>query len=394
MKKLFIAAMALAAMVSCSKEDDLALLESGSKSVTITIGNAVDATRADYTGGDTTAGTPNQTACAQATDLKVLFVNSNDVVLKELPLTAQADADAHPEDTPEYTPGKSDNLGTYVWHNVPWDVTKIAVVRYEPGDITVTGTTTLNDFVKIATDEEKNVARELEDIVLYGTNALSNTGETHQVGDYIYHVWSTTVVVEPLLARVEISGLSCSDLGDYNWDKNDDGTLNNSTMGFDEIAVKSMIWTSTSGANTYSTIVPANSKILGTLYGSYVDGPNTPEEHPGVKKSLNPSKAWSWNVDPAKTQFGSMKVDMDVLAYDYNVVKTNQPLNITGLSTKAPGTEGGQTEDVNFVKGNIYKFSIPFTESDIKTTEDGLCVEVTVEIAKWTVNPVYPIFGN
>ena len=393
MKRFLIAAMALATIVSCSKDENFKALESGSKSVSITIGNAVDATRADYVGGDTTPGTKNQTACAEATELKVLFVNSKNVVLKELSLTAQANADSHPEGTPEYTVGKSTATDTYVWHNVPWDVTKIAVVRYESGDITIkSGETTLSDIVKVATDEGKNVARELEDIVLYGTNDLTNTGKTHQVGDFIYHVWSTTVVVEPLLARVEITGLSCSDLGDYNWDENTDGTPNNKTMGFDEIAIKSMVWTARTGGNTYSTILPdEDATILGTLYGSYVSGPNTPAGHPGVKKSLAPTNAWSWNVDPDKTQFGSMTVDMDVKAYDYAVVETNQPLNIEGLSTS---NAEGATADVTFKKGNIYRFNIPFTEDDIKTTEDGLCVEVTVEIAKWTVNTVYPIFGN
>lgn len=385
MKKLFIAAMALATIVSCSKDEEPNLLESGSKSVTITIGNGVDGTRAAYTGGDTTPGEKNQTCCAEADDLKILFVNSSDVILKELDLTAQATADVndHAGTVTDYIPGKSDAANTYVWHNVPWDVVKIAVVRYKAGDITIKEEeTNLSALETLALNEEKNVDRELEDIVLYGTGDLKNSGKTHQVGSITYHVWETTVKVAPLLARVEVEYIQCMDLGDAN----DDG--DNSTMGFDEIAVKSMVWTSTKD-NTYATVMPsADATILGTLYGSYAGA--TPVTKPeGASNKLAPAKAWSWNVDPTNN-FESMKVDMDVRAYDYAVTQTNQPLNIIGLST----TEGAKAGDVEFLAGNIYRFKIPFYEKDIKTTSDGLCVEVEVEIATWTVNTVYPVFGN
>ena len=59
MKKLFVCAMALAAFVSCSKDDGDAVLTSGLKSVSIKIENAATATR---NGGDTAEG--SNTACA------------------------------------------------------------------------------------------------------------------------------------------------------------------------------------------------------------------------------------------------------------------------------------------------------------------------------------------
>ena len=401
MKKLFIAALALASVVACSKDDAANGLESGSKSVTITIANAADATRTDFVGGDTTPGNQGQSAVAEAKDLKILFANNDGKVLKELSLVGgNAWDNTHTGGTTtesEYIPA-TDNAtgaGKYTWHNVPWDVTRIAVVRYEATDFAqgVEGKDLETDLEAAALSETLNVARELDDIILYGTAPLANTGRTHQVGDIIYHVWDATIEVAPLLARVEISSISCTDLGDDNCDTNDDGTPNNATMGFDEITVKSMIWTSKSGENTYATILPTDSQILGTLYGSYDNGPNTPADRPeDADNELNPANAWSWNVNPETTQFGTMKVDMDVLAYDYTVLTKNQPLNITGLSTKAPGAEDGQTNDVTFSAKNIYRFSIPFSEDDIKTTDDGLCVEVNVTIATWKVNTVYPIF--
>ena len=393
MKKLFVAALALVSVVACSKNDDNAQLESGSKSVTITIANAANATRADFVGGDTTPGNDGQSAVAEAKDLKILFANSAGDVLNELSLVGgNAWGDTHTGGTTnetEYIPA-TDNAtgaGTYTWHNVPWDVTKIAVVRYEDTDFPngVISKNLVTDLEAAALSEEKNVARELDDIILYGYSPLANTGTTHQVGDIIYHVWDADVEVAPLLARVEVSGISCTDLGD------DNGDNKNETMGFDEITVKSMVWTAKEGGNTYSTVMPSeDATVLGKLYGSYVSTANPPASRPeNASNELLPSKAWSWNVNPNTTQFGSMKVDMDVMAYDYAVVKTNQPLDITGLSTS---NAADATANVTFKAKNIYRFNIPFTEDDIKTTEDGLCVKVDVTIATWEVNTVYPIF--
>ena len=402
MKKLFIAAMALATIVSCSKDDAVSGLESGSKSVTITIANAADATRAAYVGGDTTPGTINQSAVAEASDLKILFANNDGEVLNELQLIAKnttTDNNHANIGTNKYVPAadNASGAGKYTWHNVPWDVTKIAVVRYETTDFPdgAIGLDLEDDLKTAALSEEKNVDRELEDIILWGYSDLKNAGRTHQVGETIYHVWDATVEVAPLLARVEVSGILCKDLGQANYDKNADGTPNNETMGFDEIDILSMVWTDSKSANTYSTVMPSEqATMLGTLYGSYTTGPNTPATRPqDATNELKPSKAWSWNVNPATTQFGTMKVDMNVRAYDYSVLTTNQPLNITGLSNTNP-TNGTQNPDVTFEAKNIYRFNIPFSEEDIKTTEDGLCVEVNVTIATWTINTVYPIFGN
>ena len=177
MKKLFVAVLALAALAACNKEEAFNGLsvDSKNKSIEITILNA-SSTRAaaeetvpgDVPAGDAVEGTHD--AVVNDTDLKVLFADATGLVLNELQLTAQAESDVHESQTPEYLPGKSDTAGTYVWHNVPAAVTKIAVVRYEAGDITFApGTLNLTDYETLATDK-RNEGREIDDVVLYGAD--------------------------------------------------------------------------------------------------------------------------------------------------------------------------------------------------------------------------------
>ena len=55
MKRMFIAAMAIAALVSCSKEEEVSYADSMSKTIQISILNETEGTRA--VGGDTAKGT-------------------------------------------------------------------------------------------------------------------------------------------------------------------------------------------------------------------------------------------------------------------------------------------------------------------------------------------------
>ncbi|MBO5984102.1 MAG: hypothetical protein J6P90_03670, partial [Rikenellaceae bacterium] len=87
MKKLFVCAMALAAFVSCSK-DDVALdgpaLDSKNKSISITILNGSGATRADGDAAITTPGAGangDQLASADASELDVLFADASGKVV-------------------------------------------------------------------------------------------------------------------------------------------------------------------------------------------------------------------------------------------------------------------------------------------------------------------------
>ena len=397
MKKLFVSLMAVAALVSCSKEEDGGIaLDSKNKTVSITIENALPAGRADFTGGETTA--QGEAKVAQATSLKVLFAKEDGTILRELSLTAQGSTDnTHKGVNSEYVAATANpqDEGTYTWHNVPWSVTKIAVVRYEAGDINkgsvVEGTTNLEDVEKAAKSEALNVARPASTIVLYASEKLTDSKNTHRVDDVIYHVWEASVKVAPALARFEIDRVYCEDLGTHPDNK---GT----EYSYDELDILSMVWTAAGkDGKTYDvpvnkTIVRGQDKdgkdivtpIVGTLKSALV-GEGDEQTTTMVKPTTG---VWSWNIDPATTQFGSMKVDMNAYAYDYKLQDNNTPLTITKLAANADGSG-----DVEFEAGCVYKMSIDFLEKNI-ADDDKLCVQVTVAIDSWSVQTVYPVFSK
>ena len=396
MKKLFVCAMALAAFVSCSKDDAQGpALDSKTKSVQITIENAVNTTRAE--GGVTAAGVDGE-ACADADDLYVLFATTGGDIKHTMKLTAQAEQDPHPENAEtdvngQCIPGNSGEAGTYIWHNVDVTVTKIAVVRTKGDE--AANFTTLKQYSDLASSESANLARGLDEIVLYGEETLSDTGKTHRIGDIVYHIWDATVNVAPQFARFEISKLQCTDLGDAN------ATASGATYGFDELVINGLSWTKVGGTEAYTA-----ANFAGTLYGShlpkdltknandYVAG-TTPTETANRLNYINAgtvtvdgvakAKAWSWNVADG-TEFNELVVDLTAKAYDYKINTPAVPLTVIDLKQ-------GETINNKFLKGNIYTLALEFKEENIIDPE-GLCVTVKVTIQPWTVKTVSPVFNK
>ena len=373
MKKLFVAVMALAAFAACQK-DVVLVNDNETKTITLTISNQSEDSRG--LGGDTNKGATG--ACAEASDLVVLFAKADGTILFNDKLTSTGTTDdTHKGEGTSYI--KDEKTGSYMWHMVPADVKQIAVVRFEANDITIeNGTTNISAIAALAKDEAKNLNRELEDIVLYGVGKLADTGKTHRVGNTLYHVWNTEVTVEPALARFEIHKIQCTNLGDANKD------TDLATYGLDELVMTSLSW---KGATEIHTAVG----FPHTLYGSYNNATATNNTQPDGARSNSyaPTKgAWSWNVLPCT--FGGLTLDMTAATYDYQITGNNYsfPLNVVGLSKKVDGVD---TVDNAFEAGNIYVINLIFNEQNI-SAQDAICVDVTVEIKPWTVVDRTPIY--
>ena len=405
MKKLFVSMLAIAALVSCSKDDAQGpALDSANKTVSITIKNGAAATRAALDGTSAGITAPaegkhgDELASANATELFVLFA-AGDEIKKILPLssTSQTD-DNHTNISGEYAVGvTSENAEgvVYTWHNVPWNITNIAVVRtdatLDPTYYGVNATiTSVDAFEELAKNEAANLDRKLSEIVLFGEDALTDTGRTHEVNEITYHYWRADVEVAPQFARFEINNIECEDLGALNADG-----LNN-TYGFDEMDVLSLSWTS-SDNKTYQIEV-AEDATIGRLYGQYVPTTTptadqntyagTEDRAAAAADDVQPAdgNVWSWNVLP--TSWTGMKVGLWAYAYDYALADAGRDLtlNVVGLN--------GESGEYEFAKGNIYKLNLKFEEGNVKD-QDALCVEVTVDIQPWTiVNDLNPVFGN
>ena len=178
MKKLFIAAMALATIVSCSKDDGAAVLEASKKAISITIANAVPATRAVPAqdavavggAGSIQAQEGNQ-AAASTDELVVLFANKGGNVVKAIALkdgdvaasgNVNNDANAKPDVQGKYT---------YTFHNVHESVTQVAVVRNNAEEFVGTN---LSVYANAAAKEV--IVADLSALNLYGSSDIDWDG--------------------------------------------------------------------------------------------------------------------------------------------------------------------------------------------------------------------------
>ncbi len=408
MKKLFIAAMALATIVSCSKDDGVPTLETSKKAIAIQITNAATATtRATLSEGDTAQGNNNE-ACATAAELQVLFANNSGVIVEHYALTAGV--------TPA-TPVEGDGV-TYMFHGVDQSVTQVAVARWDATDkdkdIAITdGATNISVLLDRAEDLELNANRAISEIALYGVDdSLTKTDATHTGSpvnnnthpdeETTYLVYTANVEVAPRFARIEVTGISCTDLGD----ENKDGVADLVT-GYDEMVLNSFTFSNT--GHTYKLAAIEGEKWSGSYkYATTVDGKKTwsAATESSVVRSLAPDNgAWSWNVEE-NSPWADMTLSLNVDAADYTVQIPVRELVIGDL--KYTGTEADPTA-MGFVastketgayylstykKNHIYRLNIPFSEADLEDVNEDMCVSVTVDIVNWVVVPVTPVFGK
>ena len=412
MKKLFIAAMALAAFVSCSKDDGGAVLESSKKAVEITISNYLPDTRAitNPTETEVTANAKVGTleaftekgteeaplVAAKAEQLVVLFANNANKVEHAYALSG-------------VTAGKD---GTYTFHNINESVTQVAVVRKvdkaEGG--TYSYDTTAKDFVgtdlakyKTAalTEYEDNRSIEWMDLFvasgqLTGGEQCTVTPNDHTQG-YTYWLYKAKVEVKPMLARVEITNVQCTDLGETTasaangqlvsggYDHLTLGTLTfgtNKTYDFKNYVLK----------GAYCGTAKVNGAVCAAAAKNYYDAI--------YNGAANNGKVIAWDISvktpyPAVEQVTegeatvsrpvaatALKIAMTAFAHDYNVVNTGKTLSV--------GFNGAD----KFEAGKIYQIEIPFKESNLDKSNEAICVNVTVKVANWVVVPLTPVFGN
>ena len=419
MKKLFIAAMALATIVSCSKDDGQdPVLSSSKKAVAIQITNAATSTtRADYSEGVTAQG--KDEPCAKASELQVFFANNAGVIVEHYNLTAGVETSVAGEIEDD-----SDNVNgvTYMFHGVDQSVTQVAVARLDASkddDIIkniTNGTTNISVLEDRAESIEKNNNRAVAEIALYGVDkSLTKTNETHTGSpvennthasneETTYLVYTAHVEVVPAFARIEVTGVSCTDLGD----ENKDG-ISDLITGYDEMILNTFTFTNSS--NNYSLDAIKGVKFVGSYKKSTeADGTKTwaTVADADINRSIAPAtdKAWSWNVTP-ESAWSDMTLNLTVDAADYKVQVPNRDLVIGDL--KYTGSETDPTalgftkntvdgKDVYYLstykKNHIYRFNIPFSETDLEDVNEDMCVSVTVDIVNWVVVPVTPVFGK
>lgn len=350
MKKLFIAAMALATIVSCSKDDaGDAVLESSKKSVSIKIENMVAGSRT-ITPSATEA---NDLACATADELVFVFC---DAAWNAVEARVKADATTEASDT---------NPGEWTFHALPQQVANVFVIAN--GGYTKQNYPASKDAAETAWTTEDET-EEWDDIIAYG---YSETFTRVQVegedvfctaeGDTKYPLYEASVRVAPAHARIEVKEISCEDLGTHEY-------------GYKALTVNNMIL-----ANKYSQKIETQ----------FVSGTKTSVSAEGG--------IWSWNV--LKQNVSDLVVNITVdEGNNWTIPAGTEERTVTVVDYKAPdgyANTDNMDDDGNliqFVPEEIYVLKIPFAESNIDKDKDFICVNVDVEIANWVVVEVTPGF--
>lgn len=337
MKKLFVAVLAIAALAACNKEE-ATILNTSKKSVSMTILNGGEATRAI-----TEASGEENFECAGEADLTVLFADANGKVVESRALSAASEKVVADEANAEGLVPT-----TYTFHRLPETVMQVGVIALR-GAATPAS---LADAETLWKTETKDA--EFANIVVYGEDTqLDDAGFCKAGGDEEFPFFTAAVRVAPAHTRFEVLSFQCTDLGqnEYGYSQIE---LVKMTMGADEQALGQTLKAATDVATP--------------------TGVNVTDE----------TQAWSWNWIAPHT-FSPITVDLVVTGKNYTVAIPEKTLTIEKLMNNG-------TEVTEFAVENIYKLDVPFLEANIDATEAYICVDVEVTIAKWVVNTLTPVF--
>lgn len=371
MKKYFIAALALVALVACSKNEDGAPEFDGSKkSVEITIGNMASGVRA--AGGVTTGVTENTKACADASDLIVLFADAGGNVivskkLEEADKNTVTDADAPAGAT------------CYRFHALPENVTQVGVIANvadAPRTLALAEEAWMDEAARLAAPyrtEGSNYG-----VVAYsGAVELKNNGKKCTVdGDHTeYPLLEADVEVKPYMARIEIVHLACKDLA---------STPN---KGYSKIGFTSLELAGVAGNNnapyTHTLGTFADAAALESAQQYVVTAAH---DHDAANEVNNVNyvapadgKVWSWNITPQAVS--NLVVGLYVKGNNYTVQIPEKSVTVNSYSK-------GGTAISQFDGGNIYRLVIDFKEENIDSNSQFVCADVDVTIADWVINDI------
>ena len=363
MKKLFIAAMALAAFVSCSKDDGDPILDSSKKSVSISIANMAQGTRAAIEGGVTAPG--SEEACADMEDVYFLFADAGGNIINVFAAANSA------------TDNVSVSGNTYVYHGLSERINQVAAVA----NITKSPTPgeSLNTYIQMY--EVEDVDGEFNNQVVYGSSSLDRkTDTTGQlmcvvVDKHEYPLYSATVELVPYTARIEITHIGCTEFS------------SSDTLGehYEKIAVENLHFVDNNNTALYGyhfCDIVTDSDLNNTANADYILSAvhSTSGTHDDNCIAPANGKVWSWNIKEQDKR--NLIMSIYTKGKDYNVhvadktVTVNKYYDATG------------NEITTFKKGNIYRFPIDFSYKNIDGDGESICAEVTVDIHEWVVTNV------
>ena len=376
MKKYFYTALALVAMVGCSKDSiETPSFDDSVQSIEISIENITTPTRAE--GGITPAGA--QTACADFSDLIFLFADS------------QGNIKAHKDLSDGNRDGNSNKV---TFHRMSADIKKVGVIANYSGAESLStlaaAEVAWKDETAMIDNPYRNINVVLDGsattttsygVVAYGTDNLDDAGTCNHDGA-LYAKKSAEVTVAPHMARIEIEHIGYID---------DFGTANDAftAIGVRSLSLEGGNVTDASGKSTLAPYV----HTLGSFHhstewstASYVL--SAKHDHSTKTNMLAPAgdgNVWSWSILPQKVS--NLTTSLYLHYPNHEAVIHDRKVTINEYYKVVDNTS---TKIDTFDSGNIYRFAIDFKKNNLdpEHTDDFICVDCTVSIANWVVNDI------
>ncbi len=356
MKKYFIAALALASVVACSKDDvSDPMLDTSKKSVAISIANMETSTRAAEA-GETNPGVDG-TVCTTI-DEEFYFMFADDAgniqnVFKGSDLTA-------------------DTNGDYLFHGIPQTVTQVAAIGNHAGAAPAVGEKISKYSDLWTTETTATVSASYTSLLVYGDDHLTNTGGFCEVttgsNTHRYHLYEAQLTVAPYMSRIEIEHIGCTDFGNY-----------------DKIAISGLSLAAGNYVKSFAEFT-SDADLTDAAKSAYVL--TAAHSHGNDTNYLAPAsdKVWSWNIAPQNVT----NLITRCYVYDQQTALT-VPFQTVTINKYSEGS----TEIHKFESGVIYRFAIDFSHKNFDGSEDNyICAIVDVNIAKWTVKAINVDFNT
>ena len=362
---LFTALAALAVLVSCNKEETSPTGDNTPKSITIALGGTSQGSRA--TGAPITTTTPVTLSKAY-----VLFSNGTDLVK----FKGQNGSEIYMEAFNDVAELKTEAGVTF--HNLPAEVTEVIVVgnieRTTLEDCVGEGQTNTKAALEAIT---RTLAQEspanLDNLTLYGVSAelVPQTDKDDEAHSY----FKATVELKPLVARLEIRNVQCTDLGSE---------------------YKKLVISQIALANLYKQV-----PIKGT--------PDSQELVAGVTDSYE--EFFAENSATSGDTYDQVSLEID----DAQAVPTagaGQTLcyhvfggTIPEILARITKTDNNDATSFGYIQtsgftelttsyfeaGKVYIVDLAFQEKTVKQP-DTKCIAVIVEVANWDVVPLTPTY--
>ncbi|MDR2912299.1 MAG: hypothetical protein LBV38_03230 [Alistipes sp.] len=354
-KYLSVALAAFAMLASCQKNDEKITETATKKSVSLTIANmaasaATRASQANFTG--------NGIPVATEADLVAYFAGEDGVVITSRALVAGTNVEQLRDADNAVIPG------AWVFHLIPAEATQMAVTNVTLAvgadiDNVSFGALELEDW------------QDLDENPVWGRSSQWDyTEEEHEHNDgIIYNVYDAgDIEVEPMLARIEIGNISYTNI---------EGGRDFAALDIIKIGLHNTSHTTIDGDDVvYDFTTPDGVDEWDAASGWYVDGINTE-----VDAGSDDLAVWGYNVVPGTVPNIVLEVDLPT-GTTPGTLMWPRYVRTYGLSD-----EDGLIDEV--VAGAIYQVDFEFTADDADPWVVGeeICVNVTVEIPTWTIEP-------